>query len=43
MKRMVKILLKVEAKGGLKDVKEFLITKTLLKKIYPILVEVFIH
>jgi len=33
MRRMVKILRKMEAKGGLKDVKEFLITKTILKKI----------
>ena len=42
MRRMVKILLKIEAKGGLKDVKEFLITKTLLKKINPLQVEAFI-
>lgn len=42
MRQMVKILLKMEVKGGLKDVKEFLITKTLLKKIYPIQVEAFI-
>ena len=33
MKQKVKILLKKEAKDGLKDVKEFLITKILLKKI----------
>ena len=33
MKRMVKKLLKKEEKDGLKDVKEFLITRILLKKI----------
>jgi hypothetical protein len=33
MKRMVKKLLKKEGKDGLKDVKEFLITKILLKRI----------
>jgi hypothetical protein len=39
MKWIVKKLLKMELKDGLKDVKEFLTIKIPLKKIYLILVE----